>query len=113
MNNELVFTQLICFKLDDCAEWWVCHREEGLENFKTLSNLILVCENLKELSLSWNDFNEDQIVRVITALRNSPSVNSIEVISLDGNKPKPSICDHVRALVQETSKKLLALYLLG
>ena len=76
------------------------HKEDGLTNFDCLCSLIIACENVRELGLSKNEFEEDQIDRVLLAIISSPMVNSIVAVFLDGNKPKPSMANSVMALVQ-------------
>ena len=98
--NEQVFSNLVTLKLDQCAAWWDKHREEGQRNFDRLCDFIVACANVRELGLSYNDFEEDQIDRVLQAITNSPIANTIVALYLDGNKPKPSMSNSVMALVE-------------
>ena len=74
LQNENTFTQLKCLRMNNCAEWWQRHREECIENFETLLNLIVACESLEEIDLSHNELNGAQIGRIIHAIRQSLSI---------------------------------------
>ena len=43
IENQQNFTSLLLLKLNDCAAWWACFREEGLRNFDILIDLINAC----------------------------------------------------------------------
>ena len=65
-----------------------------------LCDLIAACQNIREIDLSHNNLEDDQIDRVLHVIRNSPIVYTITAILLDGNKPGPTMTDNVMALVE-------------
>ena len=44
LQNQLAFAHLVYLKMDECPAWWDSYREEGLQNFDMLCELIIACE---------------------------------------------------------------------